>query len=49
MPSKPTIDYERVRQLLAQGVMQKHIAIRLGVSKGCISRIVSGKSTRKEA
>lgn len=46
MPPVNRVPVERVRQLLSQGVMQKHIAIRLGVSKGTISRIASGM--RKE-
>ena len=32
MPGKPRIDIERVKQLLAQGVTPKHIALRLGCS-----------------
>jgi DNA-binding CsgD family transcriptional regulator len=47
MPGRPRIDIERVKQLLAQGVTQKHIAIRLGCSPNGLNTAM--KKIRQEA
>lgn len=36
MAGKSTVDADRVRELLRQGVAQKHVAERLGVSKSVV-------------
>ena len=45
MPGVQKIDAERIRQLLAQGVPQKHIAQRLGCSTTAVQRVAKGQST----
>lgn len=47
MPPVNRVPIERVRQLLAQGVRQKHIAERLGISPGTVSSVVA--SERRKA
>lgn len=47
MPPRNTIDRNRVRELLRQGVSQKHIAERLGVSTTTVHHIAA--QMRKEA
>jgi transcriptional regulator len=47
MPSRPRIDIERVKQLLAQGVQQKHIAARIGCTPAGLSTAI--KRMRQEA
>jgi DNA-binding CsgD family transcriptional regulator len=47
MPPQIRIDRERVKQLLAQGLTQKQIAIRLGVSTPGVATVV--KRIRTEA
>ena len=42
MPARPTIDRERVRELLAQGMKVPQIAVRLGVNKATIYQIAKG-------
>ena len=42
MPAPNRVPVERVRQLLAQGVMAKAICERLGINKTSVSRISAG-------
>jgi transcriptional regulator with XRE-family HTH domain len=41
MPAKNKIDRERVRQLLAQGLTQRQVCLRLGVNKSTVSNIAA--------
>jgi len=43
MPSTPHVNVARVKQLLAQGLTQKQVVQRLGVSKCTVSMIANGK------
>ena len=47
MPPRNTIDRNRVRELLRQGVSQKHVAERLGCNKTTVHTIAA--QMRKEA
>jgi DNA-binding CsgD family transcriptional regulator len=47
MPATNKIDRERVKQLLAKGLTQTQIAMRLGCTKGGLSTAIKG--IRKEA
>jgi hypothetical protein len=47
MPSRPRIDIERVKQLLAQGVQPKYIAARIGCTPAGLSTAI--KKMRQEA
>jgi hypothetical protein len=42
MPARPTIDRERVRELLAQGMKVPQIAVRLGVNRVTLYQIAKG-------
>jgi transcriptional regulator with XRE-family HTH domain len=44
MPARPTLDRERAKQLLAQGLTQKAVAIRLGVTPSVICRVAKEKA-----
>jgi transcriptional regulator with XRE-family HTH domain len=44
MPTGKKIDEARVRQLLAQGLTQKQVSLRLGYSKSAVCRIANEKS-----
>lgn len=47
MPFRTLINKDRVRQLLRQGVSQKHVAERLGINKTSVHEIAA--QMRKEA
>jgi hypothetical protein len=47
MPGRPRIDIERVKQLLAQGVQAKYIAMRMGCTPAGL--ITAMKKIRQEA
>jgi DNA-binding CsgD family transcriptional regulator len=47
MPGRPRIDIERVKQLLAQGVRPKYIAMRMGCTPAGLSTAI--KRIRQEA
>jgi len=47
MPGRPQIDLERVKQLLAQGVRPKYIAMRMGCTPAGLSTAM--KKIRQEA
>lgn len=47
MPGRRRIDIARVKQLLAKGLTQNQVALRLGVTKSGVSRIA--KEQRQEA
>jgi DNA-binding CsgD family transcriptional regulator len=47
MPGRPRIDIERVKQLLAQGVRPKYIAMRMGCTPAGLSTAI--KRMRQEA
>ena len=49
MPAKNTVNVARVQQLIAQGVTQKAISLRLGVAQSAVSQIAAGKYLVKEA
>lgn len=42
MPARVRPDNERIRQLLAQGVQQRVIAKRFGVSERAVHRVAKG-------
>jgi predicted XRE-type DNA-binding protein len=42
MPGRPSVNVDRVKQLLAQGVKQSVVVQRLGVSKSVVSCIARG-------
>ena len=46
MPAPNTIDRERVKQLLAQGLTPKQVCRRLGINKSSVSEI--SQERRKE-
>ena len=48
MPGRPRIDIDRVKQLLAQGVRPKYIAMRMGCTPGGLSTAMK-KIRRQEA
>jgi DNA-binding XRE family transcriptional regulator len=43
MPARNRVDVARVQQLLAQGVTQTAVAMRLGISKWVVCQIANGK------
>jgi hypothetical protein len=43
MPARQRVDVDRVKQLLAQGLMQKTVALRLGISNQVVCQIAKGK------
>ncbi len=43
MPARHRVDIDRVKQLLAQGLQQKVVALRLGISNQVVCQIAKGK------
>ena len=46
MPPRQNIPYERVEQLLRQGMTQQQICQRLGINRSSVSQIATGKYRR---
>jgi transcriptional regulator with XRE-family HTH domain len=47
MPQRPSVDVVRVKQLLASGLTQTQVCLRLGVAKSAVSLIANGKRGEK--
>ena len=43
MPSRDKVDRERVRQLLAKGLTQAQVCVRLGISRAVVSKVANEK------
>ena len=46
MPPRQMVPYERVEELLRQGMTQQQICQRLGINKSSVSQIATGKYRR---
>ena len=47
MPPRQFVDADRVKRLLAQGLTQKQVCVRLGVSKSVVCNIANGKCGKR--
>jgi transcriptional regulator with XRE-family HTH domain len=48
MPARNIVDVQRVKELLAKGLTQTQVCLRLGIAKSAVSRIASGTDRRAD-